>query len=369
MPESCRHDSGRSALCPVAEIVLLSVLLAGVVLCRHVPGAGEFYAREIYPFLSFVLSAIASVVPFSLDEWLVVSAALGLLVFPFAARRRGWGWGRVLLREALCVLWIYVWFYAGWGLNYYRDGFYQRAGVAPAEYDAEAFRSFLDDYTSGLDSSYRECLSVYGSLPDPAHRAWDRKDFRKGAEEKVKHLYRSVPEHFGLSCPKVFQHPKFTCFNPVYSGVGVLGFMGPFFAESHVNRDLSVIEYPFTYAHELSHLLGVSSEAEANFWAYNVCVLSDDTLVRYSGFFSLLPYVVSNARGLLSEDEFKEWIQTVEPAVLEQLRVRQGQWRERYSPFIGRIQNAMYEAYLKGNRISSGQKNYGEVILLLMSVR
>ena len=35
---------------------------------------------------------------------------------------------------------------------------------------------------------------------------------------------------------------------------------------------------------------------------------------------------------------------------------------------LGEIQSAMYELYLKGNRISSGQKNYAEVIGLLLSL-
>ena len=98
---------------------------------------------------------------------------------------------------------------------------------------------------------------------------------------EVKRIYRQVPGYFALTVPKDYQCPKQSLVNDLYSKVGVLGYMGPFFDESHLNHELLPVQYPFTYAHELSHLLGVSSEAEANFWAYQVCIRSADRYVRY----------------------------------------------------------------------------------------
>ena len=57
-------------------------------------------------------------------------------------------------------------------------------------------------------------------------------------------------------------------FTPFISMFGVTGSMGPFFCEFTLNGDLLPINYPATYTHELAHLLGISSEAEANFYAY-----------------------------------------------------------------------------------------------------
>lgn len=36
---------------------------------------------------------------------------------------------------------------------------------------------------------------------------------------------------------------------------------------------------------------------------------------------------------------------------------------------MDRMQDALYEAFLKGNQISSGQKNYGQVLSLIISER
>lgn len=69
--------------------------------------------------------------------------------------------------------------------------------------------------------------------------------------------------------------------------VGVTGSMGPFFCEFTLNGDLLPSQYPATYAHELAHLLGITSEAEANFYAYQVCTRSQVQAIRFSGY---LPY-------------------------------------------------------------------------------
>lgn len=85
-------------------------------------------------------------------------------------------------------------------------------------------------------------------------------------------------------------------FTPFISMVGVTGSMGPFFCEFTLNGDLLPANYPATYAHELAHLLGITSEAEANFYAYQVCTRSQAMGIRFSGYFSVLGHVLGNAK-------------------------------------------------------------------------
>ena len=144
--------------------------------------------------------------------------------------------------------------------------------------------------------------------------------------------------------------------------------MGPFFSEAQLNADLPEVQYPFTYAHEFSHLLGVSNEAEANYWAYRACTESSLPALQYCGYFGLLPYVISNASYLLSKEDFQAWIKTIRPEIIDQYNQKNTYWRERYSPFIGNIQDFTYNLFLKGNKIPSGKKNYAEVIGLLLSL-
>ena len=126
---------------------LLMLLFLFVILSSLNVGVAEFYSRSIYPSLSYALSALSSVVPFSLDEIGVLLMILSVVVFPFVWRiRRKLKWRIILIREAEMLLWIYVWFYIGWGINYYRESFFTRAGVSPAKYDEHRFKDFLYSY-------------------------------------------------------------------------------------------------------------------------------------------------------------------------------------------------------------------------------
>lgn len=329
-----------------------ALLLGLVFLCRFLPAAGEMYARSIYPILSAILSALVAWIPFSLEEWLVIAFCFFLIGLPFWAHRKGRRWKWILRVEAECVVVCYLWFYWGWGINYFRKGFFVRSSTEAVAYVAEDFHHFLSEYVDSLNRSYTTC-----PLP-PAREI----------ENEMKQLYAQVPSRFGLSVPRSYQHPKQVVFNFLYSGVGVLGYMGPFFAESQLNRELPPLQWPFTYVHEYAHLLGVSSEAEANFWAYQICIRSISPVVRYSGYFGLLPYVLSNAASLLDDEEYRQLLLSIRPEVLQALREKQEYWESRYSPWVGKIQEQVYEWYLKGNQISSGQKNYGEVIAMVLSL-
>ena len=223
----------------------------------------------------------------------------------------------------------------------------------PAKYEEQQFLDFLHAYTDSLNATYIPQVELT----------------EETIEKEVKGFYQDLPEEAGLVSPKNHQRPKFFTFTPLYSGVGVLGSMGPFFAEAQLNRDLLPVQLPFTYAHEFSHLLGVSNEAEANYWAYRACTESDVQAMRYCGYLGLLPYVLSNASSLLTKVQFQEWVRTIRPEIITTYNEKQGYWRKRYSPVIGKVQEVTYNLFLKGNRIPSGRKNYAEVISLLLSLQ
>lgn len=335
------------------RILILFVLLAFVIISSVNVRVAEFYSMVIYPAVSYFLSSVSSVVPFSLDEWGILIMIIALLGLPFVMRLKYHKrWMSILSSETEIILWIYVWFYIGWGINYYRKSFYARMEVRPAIYDEKVFNDFI--------FHYRDSVNKYYCKIDTLNYAHVHKE--------IKSVYSSLSPSYGLAEPRSFQMPKELSFNSLYSGCGVLGFMGPFFSESHINGHVTPLEYPFTYAHELSHLLGISSEAEANFWAYQVCISSSDDEIKYSGYFGLFSYVLVNARRLLSEDDYKYWIATIRPEVKKQFDEKREYWSSLYSPMLGKIQSAIYEMYLKGNGISSGQKNYAEVIGLLLSL-
>lgn len=325
--------------------------LAFIIVCRLNPQTGEWYARRIYPHTAPILSRAASLVPFSLEELLVLTVVVCLSGYPILAHKRGQRWQRILRREAEVVLWLYAWFYWGWGMNYFREPFHVRAGVKPAAYDEVQFRSFLRAYTDSLNASYCEMVSV-----DTLH-----------VQQSIRILYTKVPDRYGLGSPKPYHRPKSLWFNTLYSSVGVLGYAGPFFVEMQLNEELLPLQYPFTYAHELAHLLGISSEAEANYWAYRTCTQSERPEVRHSGYMGLLPYVIVNARAVMEAEDYQAWTLTLCDEVVQELEEKRVYWEEKYSHTLGSIQDKVYDLFLKGNQISTGKKNYAEVIQMILS--
>ena len=362
---------------------ILGLLFSFVLFASISSELGEWYAENLYPGISKILSAFASPFPFSLTEWVAVLGIGWVVGYPFHARIHSKKkWLAILGGEVEALLWIYVWFYWGWGMNYYRSSFFTRAEVRPAKYDEVRFHQFLEEFTDSLHASFRiyrkdERFASFHVLAPLSEVSADKSSSTSGngggvstdsIQDEIKALYRLVPSKYGLTMPQSYQHPKRSSFNSLYSNVGVLGFMGPFFAESHMNGELSTLEYPFTYAHELSHLLGVSSEAEANLWAYTVCTHSKDDFIRFSGYFGLFTYVWSNARYLLPTSDFEKWEASIAPEIMAAFHHTHGYWSMRYNRTLGDMQSALYTFYLKRNRISSGQRNYAQVVGLLLSL-
>lgn len=353
MKLSCRmHHMILSYRSKALRYTFLLFLLGFILLSRVNHSIGEFYATRIYPWISDFLSHLASFSTFSLEELVVCFFILWLLYRLITINKNNWK--KQIGGCIEILLWIIVWFYWGWGINYFRHSFYNRMQLQPASYTDSAFHHFLHDYTRALNQSYTP------SENSSHTRQW---------EAEIRRIYGTVPPQAALCIPQSHFTPKKLAFNSLYSKVGVLGFMGPFFCEMQVNGELLPSQYPFTYAHELAHLLGVSGEAEANYWAYKVCTSSTCSSIRFSGYLGILPYVMNQAYGCLDAQEYRNWIVGIKPEILVIAEQEHRYWKEKYSSWIGNLQSMMYEAFLKGNQISSGQKNYGQVLSLIMSER
>ena len=332
--------------------IILAVLLLFIWLVMAYPAIGEWYARMIYPMFSTVLSRFSSLFPFSVGACSFYGSIIGILVYIGYAIFCRRSWVRTLGRIVEFLLWIYVWFYLAWGLNYFRQNFYSRTQTPYVSYSPERFNTFLTAYTDSLNSSFLSFEKIDKQL----------------VSEEIKKEYERLDKHFGLATPAGYLRPKPMLIPALMSGVGVLGYMGPFFNEYNLNPDLLPVQYPFTYAHEMAHVLGISSEAEANLYGFLVCSRSSVPEIRFSGYFGLLSYVLGNAYGLLSKEEFNQWRESLSPEVRALYNQKISYWQLRYSPFIGDVQDAVYNWFLKGNNIPSGRKNYSEVIALLMAL-
>ena len=332
--------------------ILLSLLLGGIVYVKHSPLAGERYAQDFYPYLSDFLSRFSSLFPFSVGDCLIYGSVITLLSYWVYVVVKRLSKKNALIRMVEYLLWIYVWFYWAWGLNYFRQDFYTRLNIPRVDYSAEVFRQFLTAYTDSLNASF---ISV-------------EKIDKEFVSKEVKQEYTEIANRFLLPYPADFLHPKPMLIPSLMSGTGVLGYIGPFFIEYNLNPELLPVQYPFTYAQEMAHVLGISSEAEANLYGFLVCSRSSIPEIRFSAYLAIFPYVLSNAYNLLSKEDFVQWKETVSSEIKKLYNEKNLYWQALYNPLIGNLQQVAYNWYLKQNNIPSGQKNYSEVIGLLIAL-
>lgn len=334
---------------------LLGILLVTIWLTQALPPMGNAYARSVYPAASFLLSSFSRLAPFAVGDLFIFLSIAGLVAYPFYARLcRKQKWRKTLARCGEYLLWIYVWFYLAWGLNYSQPDFYERTGIPYTPFEEGAFETFANDYITRLNRSYTPLKSIPKEL----------------IHEECVRIYSELADSLGIRRPP--SHPpkgKTMLFTPLVSKVGVTGSMAPFFNEFTLNGDLLPVGYPATYAHEFSHWLGISSEAEANFYAYQVCTRSKAAGIRFAGYFSVLRHVLRNARSVLPEEKYAALFARIRPEVLAEAEKSHAYWMEKYSPLVGNIQSRIYDLYLKGNGIGSGRRNYSEVVGLLVSYR
>ena len=328
------------------------LLLAFCALCRFWTPAADFYAGKLYPWISGGLSWLGSIPRFSLEEIVAlgfVVTFVDILVKAIKHRETFLSW---LKKTLVTLMWLLVWFYMGWGNNYYRTGLYERSGIQRTSFNEEAFKGFLERYSKELNSA-ADKAGTYD---------------RDALEADVKAFYTHEVSQYGYAPLRRWQHVKRPIINRLFSAVLIQGYMGPFFLESQVNRDVPETEYPYVVAHELAHLAGVTSEAEASWWGFAYCRKSGNSAARYSGYLALLPYVLQQAKYLLSEEDYQRVVEAISDKAKENYTAGREVWKRKQVVWIEKVQRWMQDMMLRGHGVSEGTKDYYGVVSMIMTM-
>ena len=355
------------------HIVLLALFII-VTLFKFVACMSVCYTHTIYPFIACCLSSISSIIPLPIGDFFITASICWVVAYPIRQivyKRRQWK--PIVLRVVEYLAWVYVWFYAAWGLNYSQPGIYERMNMQPVEASAQTFRKFAYQYADSLNATYERDVKARKRNGGNGYIATGstEKTFKERVHKEVFNGYLYINSHgmaMGINRPFHSCDPaKTMLFSRLSTMVGVTGSMAPFFSEFTLNADLQPHEYATTYAHEYAHYLGIANEGEANFYSYIVCTASADNAVRFSGYYHIFFHMLANVRTLLGESEYKEYVSHIHPDIIRLARHDSEYWLSRRSPMLDSAQNFVYDLYLRGNRVEGGTKSYSGVIAIIMA--
>lgn len=337
----------------------LVLLVAAVLAFAEIPSrvVEIWFSTGLYPRLQRVITPLSNMVPFAWLDVVCVAGVAAILFFLIRAVRQAWRtrrWqpvGRAAWRLTVVAAAAYLVFLTLWGFNYRRVPMTARIVLdrpAPSSEDVLAL---------GLDA-----VSRLNALYADAHRiGWPEEVWRDARLREAFAASQRLLADAPLAEPGRL---KQTMFGPYFRWSSVDGMVNPFGLEVLANPDLLPYERPFVIAHEWAHLAGYADESEANFVGWLTAIRAD-VPSQYSGwlfmFWQVNGEVGEEARaklGAVLEDGPRADLN----AIIE--RLRRGQL-----PAVRRAGWAVYDQYLKANRVEAGVRSYGAVLTLILRAR
>ena len=356
--------------------LLLSLLIL-VLAFKWSPYLGSIYTLYIYRTIGRILSSFSGIFPFAIGDIFIALSIAWVILYPLyeivlrkrLARRFVFlapkencypktkkVWGRV----AEYLLWIYVWFYIAWGLNYSQPNIYQRTGMKPAEVDKDKLREFA--------YRYADSLNLLSEEQRVKSEEQESEEWKRRVSDAIQNVYEKMGQREGINAPfNPHPHAKTMVFTPISSMVGVTGSMAPFFCEFTLNGEIRPHDYPAIYAHEYAHFLGIAHEGEANFYSYLACTSSTDKAVKFSGYYHIFFHVLRNVIDVLGEKEGEKFLKHTRPEIIRLAKDDRHYWLSKRRIALSSMQDYVFDLYLKVNHVSEGRKSYSDVVALIMA--
>ena len=356
---------------------LLLALFLLVTLTKMIPLWGFLYTTRIYPVIGKLLSPVSGIIPFAVGDIFIALSIAWVILYPIYEigwRKKKGVFGRVI--EYL--LWVYVWFYMAWGLNYSQPNIYYRIGMKPVEVSEAKFKAFAYQYADTLNKLSEELKGNseettfddqrVNHLNGITENSFMDDNLKKRVKDAILTEYNKIGYQEGINPPfNQNPHVKTMVFTPLSSMAGVTGSMGPFFCEFTLNGDIRSHDYPATYAHEFAHFLGIANEGEANFYSYIVCTASEDKAVRFSGYYHIFFHVLNNVFNILGEKEGEKYLKHIRPEIIQKKKNDRCYWISKRCKALDAAQDFIFDLYLKGNHVTEGRKSYSGVIGLILA--
>jgi hypothetical protein len=327
----------------------LITFLASLVF-KNFPSITErFFTQWFYPKVAFVLSNISVYLSFSLDDVIYTMLVLLLLLAILLLLTKRMRFKRFLLRFLQVFAILYTSFYWLWGFNYYRQDAHVRLDLPESKPDNEVLLQVLKEVVRHTNDAYCMC----------------EKNDQHHYQEMLENSYEQLQDFLKIDYPLGVRRIKYITYSDFFAKASIAGYYGPFFNEVHINSYLSVWDVPVVSAHEMSHQFGVTSEAEANFYAWMVCVNSKDRFVNYSGWMYALNFFIYQSSTFIDREKL---IEMIRPEVINDIRARHLHWEKLTNEGINRFAGKVNDTYLKSNNVGKGIDDYNGMVQLIVDL-
>ena len=275
------------------SIVIISVFVAASLILSLITSFCDFYTDHIFSFGIQTYGRLTGLFPFSAGEFLIVLAALliilqlifALLLISFHKRQR---YRQFVRTYSKCMLTAALLTTGVVTLNcsmLYNCSRLDPGGGRQTESDPGQIRVLRDFIVE-------RCNTLSGQMTrDENGDVVTNGDLNEEIKTAMQKLSADYPRLSGY-----YPNPK-----PIFASflmyqAGYDGVYFPFSLEANYNTYISDIRYPHIACHELAHLKGYIYENEADFIAYLACVGSDDIQLQYAGYLGVLSYIESDYR-------------------------------------------------------------------------
>ena len=309
-----------------------------------------YYSNGMYPIIAKVLSFFSNWVLFSLDDLFYAGLITLLIISVFSLLFRKIRLKSFIKLIIATVAAIYSSFYLFWGFNYYREDINQRLDLPDAKPDVEELMSVFEWLVEETNKSYTPIYTI------------DKGEIQQSVQE----AYLKEAYFLKIDTSLLAIQPKEISLSRFFAAATISGYYGPFFSEVHINQYLLPMDYPMVFAHEMAHRLGITSEAEANFYAWLVGTQSNDKQLVYSANLYLLHYFVY---ATYKYPQFKDIVRGIRYEVRFDYYKSNYHWLALMDADIEMVATKMNDAYLKTNNIEEGIEDYEGVIKFVMDYK
>jgi len=321
----------------------------------------NYYSNGLYPVISKLQRLVLGWIPFSIGD-LVYGFFILVIIL------KTWQLLRVLFKKQFnrqyfltglrqiifFFLFVYVFFYLLWGLNYSRIGIARQLNLNLTSYSVAEVDS--------LASTLVKRVNYYAAITTPQQR---------DSFFKKRNLFRETAYAYQLAAkqyPFLNYQPKSikpSIFSYAGNFLGFQGYYNPFSGEGQVNTTVPIFIQPFVSCHEVGHQVGFAKENEANFSGFLACRLHPSEFFRYSVYFDMFNYTIYELNRLDSA-RATFYLNQLHPQVKadrEELR----RFFKKYKNPVEPVIMWFYDKYLLANNQPAGKRTYSQVIAFLIA--